>query len=187
MKSHFEGYVSDIFKSRQEAKKRGNEVLSYIYKILLNSLYGRFGIQPESTMTTICEENKYNYLIKNKDFIIANKLSDKYYILSYLNKRDDATDWAPPRLSVVQLAAAITSCLRIHMYKSIYSEDGYYTDTDFVVLKNPLPEKEISSKLGKSKLEYNVKKGTFLAPKSDLLELPNDDIIKHKGLTKKLV
>jgi len=72
-----------IFKSRQEAKKRGNEALSYIYKILLNSLYGRFCIQPESTITTICEENKYNYLIKNKDFNIANKLSDKYYILSY--------------------------------------------------------------------------------------------------------
>jgi len=43
----------------------------------LNPLYGRFGIQLENTITTICEENKYNYLIKNKDFNIANKLSDK--------------------------------------------------------------------------------------------------------------
>ncbi|QCE05191.1 DNA polymerase [Vigna unguiculata] len=140
MKSPFEDYVSDIFKSRQEAKKRGNEALSYIYKILLNSLYGRFGIKPESTITTICEENKYNYLIQNKDFNIANKLSDKDYILSDLNNRDDATDWAPPRLSAVQLAAAITACSRIHMYKSISREDCYYTDTDSVVLKNPIPE-----------------------------------------------
>ncbi|GJW59504.1 DNA polymerase-like protein [Tanacetum coccineum] len=34
-----------------EAKKSGNDALSYVYKILMNSLYGRFGINPKSTIT----------------------------------------------------------------------------------------------------------------------------------------
>lgn len=33
------------------AKKEGNDLLSFVYKILMNSLYGRFGINPKSTRT----------------------------------------------------------------------------------------------------------------------------------------
>jgi len=40
----FGEFVTDIFERRQEAKRSGNEAMGYIYKILLNSLYGRFGI-----------------------------------------------------------------------------------------------------------------------------------------------
>lgn len=42
------------------AKKEGNNSLSYVYKILMNSLYGRFGINTKSTITEICDKKK-NY------------------------------------------------------------------------------------------------------------------------------
>ncbi len=39
----FEGYVDSIFRLRQEAKRRGDEVERYLLKIMMNSLYGKFG------------------------------------------------------------------------------------------------------------------------------------------------
>ncbi|GJW60703.1 ribonuclease H-like domain-containing protein [Tanacetum coccineum] len=46
--SPFKDFVSSLFLS--EARKEGNDVLSYVYKILMNSLYGRFEINPKSTI-----------------------------------------------------------------------------------------------------------------------------------------
>lgn len=36
--SPFVDYVSNVFEKRQEAKRTGNDAMSYIYKILMNSL-----------------------------------------------------------------------------------------------------------------------------------------------------
>ncbi|KAK2995386.1 hypothetical protein RJ640_029018 [Escallonia rubra] len=189
--SPFGGFVSSVFKMRQDAKRMGNNAMSYVYKILMNSLYGRFGINPICTVTEICNLDRYNHLTMEEDFIYADKLSSHYYIVSYLTNTAVAsgTDWRPPRISAVQLAAAITACARIHMYPYISRPDCYYTDTDSVVLGSPLPEGEISSTvLGKFKLEHNIKKGLFLAPKSYSFETQEGgQILKHKGLAKSLV
>jgi hypothetical protein len=189
--SPFESYVSSVYQNRQDAKKRGNEALSYVYKLLMNSLYGRFGINPKCTITEICNLDRYNHLTMDSDFIYADKLSKHYYIVSYLSNTGQVSDsdWSPPRISAVQLSAAITACARIHMYPYISRPDCYYTDTDSVVLGSPLPEGEISSTvLGMFKLEYIVKTGIFLAPKSYSLETQEGErIIKHKGLAKALV
>lgn len=189
----FESFVSSLFSSRQEAKRRGNEAMSYVYKILMNSLYGRFGINPKSTVTEVCNLDRYNHLTRKSDLdlIYGDKLSDNYYIVSYVsnNKLVSDSEWSPPRISAVQLAAAITACARIYMYPYISRSDSYYTDTDSIVLSNPLPEEDISSTvLGKFKLEYIIKKGIFLAPKSYSLVTQDDKgHIKHKGIAKSLV
>ena len=88
---------------------------------------------------------------------------------------------------MVQIAAAITACARIHMYKYICREDCYYTDTDSAILGSPLPEDEISMELGKLKLEHFVKEGIFLGPKLYGLDVDGEYIVKHKGLGKHLV
>ncbi|XP_022849082.1 uncharacterized protein LOC111371371 [Olea europaea var. sylvestris] len=187
----FKSFVFDIFDRRQEAKRAGNDTMSYVYKILMNSLYGRFGINPKSTVTEIYDYDRYNYLIKKSDLILGDKLSEHYYIVSYLRNIEhvDDTDWNPPKIAVVQLSAAITACARIYMYIYISRPDCYYTDTDSVVLGGPLPEEEISSTvLGKFKLENYIKKGIFLAPKSySFLTQEDKGIIKHKGHAKSLV
>lgn len=175
----------------KEAKRNGNEAMSYVYKILMNSLYGRFGIHPKCTITEVCDLDRYNHLTKKSDFILADKLSEHYYIVTDLSNTGQVSDsdWNPPRISAVQLAAAVTACARIHMYPYISRHDFYYTDTDSVVLGSPLPEGDISSTLlGKLKLEYIVTKGFFLAPKSSfILTQEGKRIIKHKGLAKSLV
>ena len=123
--------------------------------------------------------------------IFGDKLSDHYYIVSYVSNTADVSNsyWNPPKISFVQLAASIMACSCIHMYKYISRPDCYYTDTDSTILGSPLPEEEISSiELGKVKMEYFVEKGIFLAPKSYSLSTPNvGDIIKYKGPAKNIV
>lgn len=189
--SPFETFVSNLFEKRTEAKRKGHDAMSYVYKILMNSLYGRFGINPECTQTEVCGHDRYSDLIRRRDIILADKLSEKYYIVSYKTNTERAPDseWSAPKISAVQLAAAITACARIHMYPYISREDCYYTDTDSVVLASPIPEDEVSStELGKLKMEYFVKKGIFLAPKSYYILTTEEKIIlKHKGIAKSLV
>lgn len=196
--SPFGSFVSDIFGRRQEAKSEGNEAMSYIYKILMNSLYGRFGINPKFTTTEICDFDRYNHLLMKTGFMHGDKITEDKYLVSYrCDDTEDFTSWRPPRISAVQLSAAITACARIHMYKYISREDCYYTDTDSVVLGSRLPDDEVSpNELGKLKLECSVREGIFLAPKSYML-YPHQEvepitqevepITKQKGVGKILV
>lgn len=192
MNSPFESFVATTYDKRLSAKRTGNDAMVYVYKLLMNSLYGRFGINPKSTVTEVCDYERYNHLMKScSNFIHADMLSERYYIVSYWSNPKEVpdSDWSPPRISAIQLAAAVTACARIHMYPYISRPDSYYTDTDSVVLGSPLPEDEVSStELGKFKYEYFVIEGIFLAPKSYYIK-PRDGkmIIKHKGLVKALV
>jgi hypothetical protein len=182
MESPFVSFVSSLFDSRLKAKESGNDALGYVYKTLMNSLYGRFGINPQSTVTDVCTLERQNFYLKNTELIFAEKLSEEYYVVSYLSGKG-LDYWNPPTISAVQLAAAITACARIHMYPYISRKDCYYTDTDSVVLSQPLPEEEIhSSVLGKFKLEHIIKKAIFLAPKSYHFETEDGSKVKkHKG------
>ena len=191
MESPFRDFVSSLFESRLEARKSGNEAMSYVYKILMNSLYGRFGINPKSTTTEVCDQDRYNHLMRHSEFIFGDMLSENNYIVAYHSNTDKGSDyWNPPKNSAVQLAAAITAYARIYMYPYISREDCYYTDTDSVVLGQQLPKEVISSSvLGKFKLEDRVMKGYFLAPKS-YYYTPiggGPDINKFKGPAKNLV
>lgn len=85
----------------------------------------------------------------------------------------------------IGIAAAITSYARIHMSAFLQNREYnvYYTDTDSIVTDKPLDKSIIGKALGQLKLEYNISKGIFLAPKvysfiSDL----GKTITKVKGL-----
>ena len=187
--SPFDGFVSSLFAKRLEAKKAGDEAMSFTYKILMNTLYGRLGINPESTNTEVCDRARYDYLVQHSNLILGDKLSEHYYIVSYKINTEDDHKWNPPRISAVHIAAAVTACSRMHMYKYISRPDCYYTDTDSAVLGSPLPEDEISStELGKLKIEHFVKQGIFLAPKTYSLKTEESgEVVKHKGPAKNLV
>jgi hypothetical protein len=64
-----------------------------------------------------------------------------------------------------------------------YADHLYYSDTDSLILDCPLPDHMVGNKLGQFKLEYKVKEGVFLAPKTYALRVEGiPDIIKVKGL-----
>lgn len=77
MESPFINFVSTPFENRSKAKQEGNQPLSYIYKILMNSLYGRFGINPETTVTEICSNEKYMKFLKESGFMHAYPIKEE--------------------------------------------------------------------------------------------------------------
>ncbi|KAL2930264.1 DNA polymerase [Bienertia sinuspersici] len=126
--------------------------MSFMYKLFMNSLYGRFSINPKSTKNDIGGIDLYHYMMKQDSRIDGD---------------------------ILVRAAAITACARIYMYPYTSREDCYYTDTDSVVLGNPLPEAVVSSsELGKFKLEEKISKGFFLAPKSYYCYTVENEVIK---------
>ncbi|KAI8524074.1 hypothetical protein RHMOL_Rhmol13G0120900 [Rhododendron molle] len=111
----------------------------------MNSLYSRFGINPKSTTTEVCDEDRYKHLIRHSELIFGDMLSDNYYIIAYHSDTEMGSDyWNPPKNSAVQLAVVITASARIYMYPYISREDCHYMDTDSVVLGQPLHEEVIS-------------------------------------------
>lgn len=185
--SPFKDFVSSLFECRLEARKEGNEALAYVYKILMNSLYGRFGINPKCTITEVIDEDRYKHLLRHSEIIFGDMLSENNYIVAYhSNTYKDSDYWNPPKNSAVQLAAAITASARIYMYPYISREDSYYTDTDSVVLSQPLPTEVLSSSvLGKFKLEDRIMKGYFLVPKAYFyITKDSNNVLKFKGPAK---
>lgn len=191
METPFNEFVSTIAKRRIEARKEGNDALAYIETIFINSLYGRFGINPKLTMTEICDDDRFSILMRLNGFMDTYKLDGNINIAkSKINIDGKHSDsWQPPSNSAIQIEAAITAYAIIFMYPYISRDDCYYTDTDSVVLGQPLPDSDISSSvLGKLKLEHQISKGYFLAPKASYISTQdNDQVIKYKGAGKNLV
>lgn len=188
--------MHDLYQKRLEAKEKGDKAMAFIHKITMNSLYGRFGISPESTKTEICTQDEVTEaILKQENFIESSHLGvDKFgvekHIYTYYVRADDNGEWNPPHNSAVHMAAATTANSRIYMHRYISRPDCYYTDTDSIVVKNPLPPEEVSStEMGKFKLEMTISEAVFLAPKSyyALNRETNSYIIKQKGAGKAMV
>ncbi|KAH6556220.1 hypothetical protein KP509_1Z195900, partial [Ceratopteris richardii] len=201
--SPFSDFVREIYAERVIAKKDGDEVMSQLHKLTMNSLYGRFGIKPVCNITEICDQEKAESLMSIYKFGPTTPLNDTHYVLSYtaslqgMASHSQISEYAKSRshwtnsvndnsTSAVQMSAAVTAYARIHMYPFISLPGCHYTDTDSVVLDKPLEESLVCSKsLGKLKLEFLVSEGYFLAPKCYALALSQDKhIIRFRGAAK---
>lgn len=134
----------------------------------MNSLFGRFGMDPEGQVSEICSFSRYEELLVQSGFRSADKLDDDVYLVNYRRniRHLSAEEWRPPRNLAIQISAAISAYARIEMYPFVSREDCFYTDTDSVVLGSPLPDDLISyTELGKFKLEHLVR-ASFWLPKA---------------------
>jgi hypothetical protein len=60
----------------------------------------------------------------------------------------------------------------------------YYSDTDSIVIDKALPDSIVGNRLGQFKLEHEIKRAIFLAPKVyGLKDVNENEIIKVKGIT----
>ena len=185
-KNIFKEYVEFLHNLRKQYPS--SNPLNYIAKILLNSLYGRMGMDDNFSDINIIHkdyindfENKFLDLISDKVeldeyFLIQNKKSEN------INEEDDKSN----HNINVGIASAITAYSRIHMsqFKNNPNFNLYYSDTDSGFFDKPLPDHLVDSKaLGKMKLENVLSKAIFLAPKVYYLETDDGKIIyKVKGL-----
>lgn len=181
----FKDYVEYLFNLRS-IYPRSNP-LNYIAKILMNSLYGRFGMDDNFLEINVIHKD-YLSDFENKFLdLMVDKIELGKHILIFFHKLDNSNeDNLTPNISI-PIAAAITAYARIHMtiFKNNPKINLYYTDTDSAYTDSDIDKELISdSILGKLKLEHICNKAIFLAPKMYYLETEDGKIIyKVKGLS----
>ena len=197
----FKDYVDSMMGLRLSYTK--SNPMNLTAKLLLNSLYGRFGLNTAFSDTMFLTKKEF-HLLMNSPFtrdrvsnieILPVEDEEIYFIDLEKDKVDNLMDSNfEIHNSSIAIAAAITAEARVIMsvYKNNPLLELYYTDTDSIVVnKNPeemdklFPEIIHDTKLGKLKHEYTVKNAVFLAPKCYWLQLEDgNEIVKIKGVKK---
>jgi hypothetical protein len=191
----FKGYVNDLYNLRLTYPK--TDTMNYIAKLLLNSLYGRFGMDDNFSNSFILNKDEYKEIEESGNNIIdVVELGNNYMVQlknpdNLLNTRLDGNR----EVHNVNIAIAenVTAYARIHMSQfknNLLLPNLYYTDTDSAYFDGPLPDSMIDLKrLGALKLEGIYDKALFLAPKVYALEnsITGEKVIKIKGLSKDLI
>ena len=165
-------------------KSHSNGAEKNIAKLMLNSLYGKFGMSPIMEEVKIVSNDEAKLLYLNSQISERIDLDNGFEMLKFAQNDNLETD---KKLNIsVGLSAAIAAYSRIEInkYKHIQGNECYYSDTDSVILKHPLPSSMVGTQIGQMKLEYaGLKEGIFLAPKVYALKLANgQEITKVKGL-----
>ena len=206
----FNHFITDIYNKRISSK---NVLERSIYKSIMNSLYGRFGMDIYKYETLWTDnEDKVDILedisdVKNYDHYEKNNMFT-YQIKKDLFDVCVNTDISPSRrnkmikeyelhlrkdehvISCIQLASAISGYSRIKLVNDITDHINknnaivYYYDTDSIITNTRLNEDLLNEKeIGKYKLEYEFKRAIFLSPKIYFIE-GKINTIKFKGLKK---
>ena len=172
----FKDYVEKLYNLRLTFSK--DNPMNLIAKLLMNYLYGKFGMKPESTTVRIYDSSSeedmasFNAHMEVYGETVQDHIKvDKYIIVvrngipTYRVKEDE--DLYHGVDVSIAVAAAITSGARILMseFKNQPDFDLYYTDTDSIITNNPLPSDLVGNQLGQFKLEYEINDAVFLAPK----------------------
>lgn len=167
------GYIfKDYVNSLYELKKSSNsgEPNYIISKLLLNSLYGRFGMNPyylKSELLSNTELDNYIYLNDNIHIYDKLELSDNLNLISYY--KEDCNDKYDKSNNVnVAIASSITAFSRIHMsyFKQMDGYKVFYSDTDSIDLNKPLPDEFVGKELGLLKLEHVWEKAIYISNKA---------------------
>lgn len=131
----FSDFVDFFYNERLKAKNDNNEIKSYMFKILLNSLYGKFGqkinnwleignYEPENQVDRL----EYIYNVDTKQHSILKYYGGKIY------KNDGYVEGYN---SFVAIPSFVTSYSRIYLYelmKIANKENVLYCDTDSLFL-----------------------------------------------------
>ena len=139
-----------------------------IAKLLLNSLYGKFGMSEDLSTHKIININKLENFMNTKERITLTELDEELVLISYHDINEDKLINDDTELNIsIGVASAITAYSRIQMskYKNIPKNRLFYTDTDSAVMEFPLPEYLVGNKLGKFVLEKEYAEFIGLAPK----------------------
>jgi len=199
-KLFFADEMRELYAERQRLKREGND-LQLLYKIIMNSSYGIFGLRDivvkeldkyKNELGTFFLEMRecrkfgekgicYTDTLVRQDVFISLE-SDKKVVIA----RDFST------FSVPLWATHITSCARfwlhsVMLFLTKLNKMVYYCDTDSVFTDADVSDFEKLCLLGNNLLEWkhetSIEKAFFFAPKSYILKFSNENLkIKAKGL-----
>lgn len=151
----FRSYIITFYEKRLQSK--GNSVDNILSKLLMNSLYGRFGLALVREQLEI--DNGEEGAVPHMDI----PMDDEGYSFFRLIKKKTVLD---STFTNVAISAWVTSLARIHMHREYMRapEKLYYTDTDSIFTSDSYDKN--SKSLGEMKLEYKSKEACFLLPKT---------------------
>ena len=129
----FEEYVEHFHKLKQKWKDESKPILTYFAKLMLNSLYGKFGQRiPELIDTGKRSQNRYE-LIEHVDFVTGKRYNEK--TINY--QIYEETDRKVSTYSSPIIVSEITSLARMQLLQAI-RQAGYhnvfYMDTDSLIV-----------------------------------------------------
>ncbi|MEM2475234.1 MAG: DNA polymerase, partial [Thermofilaceae archaeon] len=162
----FRSYVEDLYSKRLEAKEKGDKAMDLLYKLLLNSLYGKFAERyrrNERIRLRRPGEREGIWLIGGGVVVEA---VGPFVIVRKRGER------ALGRFTAV--SAFITSAARAHLYqlmRAVPRSCLLYVDTDSLHVTSPendgiVPRELIDDKaLGKLKLDFEAEEGEYVLPK----------------------
>jgi len=167
----FSRFIKDMYNKRMEYKKENNP-MEYVVKILMNSLYGKFGQKfrnkdnwipfPE----TIEELDKYDFFERFGNFIRV---------------KQDYTE--PSNFCIPIWALYTTSYARLHLHSLIERASPVYVDTDSLMTKKKMIT---GDDLGQLKLEMKINEGIVCKPKMYCIKGSKGDVVKIKGVGTRL-
>jgi hypothetical protein len=182
----FKDIINDLYTMRKVYPK--SDPMNYIAKLLMNSLYGRFGMNDTFAEWDVVDKNLLDSFLNNKSFDILDIIDlDNKLLIQFTSNDNINNDDADHNINIA-IASAITAYSRIHMsqFKNNNNYKLFYSDTDSIYINKPLDDSYISStELGKLKLEAVANKAIFLSSKVYALQTDKDYISKVKGLHSK--
>lgn len=166
----FNRFIETFYSIKQRSEKGGADYL--ISKLLMNSLYGKFGMKRERDQIVMTHPNEA-------------------FEKGYIPYDDDLDLYLRPTISKAQyvlphIAAYITSYARLELYRWMEQcgTDLFYCDTDSIITGRELPT---GTELGQLKLEGRFERGYFVCPKVYCLINGKHVIKRAKGFDKEYI
>lgn len=178
LKGLFTNYIDYWTERKINAKKENNNVLYIISKLMLNSLYGKFGLNPRvrGKIPYLNEEGIVKYKLGEEEIRDAIYIPVATFITSYARRKTINTSQAIKDYTINK-----------------YNDDYYiYSDTDSIHLKL-MPDEELMQfvdiddyRLGAWKIESRFTRGKYLRQKCYIEEFNDKLNVTVAGLPKKL-
>jgi len=164
----FKEYVNDIYKLKKQYTKENNPMV-IITKLLLNSLYGKFGQKFMERDNYLPQEQLTMEMVNQATCI------EKIQSFVKIKQRTKMPNFCFPIWALY-----ITSYARMHIYDLIVEGDAAYTDTDSIITTK---EMVTGDELGELKKENHITSGIIVRPKFyGLIDEDNKEKIRVKGI-----
>lgn len=197
-------FANELYTKRKTATTKTGNLL---YKLILNSSYGRFALRQNNETMYIASEEDMKEVSRHAEISGESNIGIKHKIFNLHSFPDDTTRVdienkiaekminSPKRFKphrAIQVASAITAYSRIELMKQALKildtgYEVYYMDTDSIYTDMPRDDimelGNISDKLGDWDIEKEKLRAIFIQPKFYLTESEDSDVsIKLKGI-----
>lgn len=161
----FGEYVDFLYNIKSNSKKDSAHYI--ISKLLLNSLYGRLGMNPISENHLIISLDQVVDYYKKYKVTNVIDLKNGKELISFFDETIESECSKSLNISI-PISTAVTGYARMVMtkYKHLDNTIIYYTDTDSIFINRELDPLLVGDKIGQMKLEHVFKKAIFLSPKA---------------------